>query len=148
MAADATLAIDGGTPVRTAPFPGREPFGPEDLEQLREVLEQQTAFFPGATKVYEFERRFRELYGVAHATASTSGTAAIHVALGALDLEPGDEVITTPLSDMGTVAPIVQCNCVPIFADVGLGTQILEPASVRERITERTRAIIVVHCWG
>ncbi len=148
MAADAKLAVEGGTPVRTAPFPAREPFGPEDLEQLRQVLDQQTAFFPSGAKVYEFERRFRELYGIGYATASTSGTAAIHVALGALDLEPGDEVITTPLSDMGTVAPIVQCNCVPIFADVGLGTQILEPESIRERITERTRAIIIVHCWG
>ena len=58
--------------------------------------------------------------------------------MSGIDLEPGDEVITTPLSDMGTVAPIVQCNCVPIFADVGLGTQILEPESIRERITDRT----------
>lgn len=148
MSADARPAIDGGTPVRSAPFPGRDPFGPEDLEQLREVIEQQTAFFPSGTKVYEFERRFRELYDIGHATASTSGTAAIHVALGALNLEPGDEVITTPLSDMGTVAPIVLCNCVPIFADVGLGTQILLPESIEERITERTRAIIIVHCWG
>ena len=149
MASDADiLAIDGGTPVRTVPFPAREPFGPADLEQLRSVIEQQTAFFPLGSKVYEFERRFRDLYSVAHATASTSGTSAIHVALGALDLEPGDEVITTPLSDMGTVAPTVLCGCVPIFADLKLGTFNLDPESVRERITDRTRALIIVHCWG
>ncbi len=142
------LAVEGGTPVRTDPFPARDPFGPADLEQLQAVLAQQTAFFPSGSKVYEFERRFRELYGVAHATASTSGTSAIHVALGALNLEPGDEVITTPLSDMGTVAPIVLCGCVPIFADLKLGTFNLDPDSVRERITDRTRAIIIVHCWG
>lgn len=143
-----TLAIEGGTPVRTEPFPGRDPFGPADLEQLRSVIEQQTAFFPTGTKVYQFERRFRELYGVGHATASTSGTAAIHVAVGALNLEPGDEVITTPLSDMGTVAPIVLCGCVPVFADLKLGTFNLDPGSVRERITDRTRALVIVHCWG
>ncbi|HCA47428.1 MAG TPA: hypothetical protein DEP45_08735, partial [Armatimonadetes bacterium] len=80
------LAVEGGTPVRTDPFPARDPFGPADLEQLQAVLAQQTAFFPSGSKVYEFERRFRELYGVAHATASTSGTSAIHVALGALNL--------------------------------------------------------------
>ncbi len=143
-----TLAIDGGTPVRTEPFPDRDPFGPADLEQLRSVLDQQTAFFPLGSKVYEFEGRIRDLYGVDYATASTSGTSAIHVALGALNLEPGDEVITTPLSDMGTVAPIVLCGCVPIFADLKLGTFNLDPDSVRERITDRTRALIVVHCWG
>jgi len=148
MEADQKLAIEGGTPVRTEPLPGRDPFGPEDLEQLRQVLDQQTAFFPSGTKVYEFERRFRELYGVSHATASTSGTSAIHVALGALDLEPGDEVMTTPVSDMGTVAPIVQCGCVPTFADLRLGTFNLDPDSVEARITPRTRALIIVHCWG
>ncbi len=148
MSATTRLAIEGGTPVRARPFPGRDPFGAADEERLRRVLRQQTAFFPQGTQVYEYERRFAESYGLRHAVASTSGTAAIHVALGALDLEPGDEVITTPLSDMGTVAPIVQCNCVPVFADVRLGTCNLDPDSIQERITDRTRALIIVHCWG
>ncbi|MGC9317355.1 MAG: DegT/DnrJ/EryC1/StrS family aminotransferase [Armatimonadota bacterium] len=142
------LAIEGGTPVRERPFPERDPFGPADLQQLREVIDQQTAFFPTGKKVYEFERRFRELYGVSHAVASTSGTSAIHVALGAVNPEPGQEVITTPVSDMGTVAPIVLCNAVPIFADVEPGTFNLDPDDVERRITDRTRAIIAVHCWG
>ncbi len=147
MSAD-KLAIEGGTPVRTRPFPARNPFGPGDEHQLREVLNQQTAFFPNGTKVHQFERRFRQLYGVSHAVASTSGTSAIHVALGAINPEPGDEVITTPISDMGTVAPIVLCNCVPVFADVELGTFNLDPDDIERKITDRTRAIIVVHCWG
>lgn len=142
------LAIEGGTPVRSEPFPSRRPFGLKDLEQLREVLDQQTAFFPLGRKVYEFEHRFAELYNVSHAVASTSGTSAIHVALGALNLEPGSEVITTPVSDMGTVAPIVLTGCVPIFADIRPGTFNLDPDSVRERISDRTRALIIVHCWG
>ena len=142
------LAIEGGTPVRTRPLPGRNPFGPGDEHQLREVLKQQTAFFPSGSKVHQFERRFRQLYGVSHAVASTSGTSAIHVALGAINPEPGEEVITTPISDMGTVAPIVLCNCVPVFADLELGTFNLDPDDIERKITGRTRAIIAVHGWG
>ncbi|MCD6360670.1 MAG: DegT/DnrJ/EryC1/StrS family aminotransferase, partial [Armatimonadetes bacterium] len=143
-----TLAIDGGTPVRTEPFPARALFGPEDERQLHEVLDSQNAFFPTGTKVHEFQRRWAELYGVGHAVCSTSGTSAIHVALGAINPEPGSEVITTAFSDMGTVAPIVQCNCVPVFADVELGTFNLAPDDIERKITERTAAIIVVHCFG
>jgi dTDP-4-amino-4,6-dideoxygalactose transaminase len=143
-----TLAIDGGAPVRTRPFPKRNPFGPADLQQVTEALNQQTLFFPSGQKVYGFERAFEELYGVRHAVTSTSGTSAIHVALGAIDPEPGDEIITTPISDMGTVAPIVLQNCLPIFADVDPLTFNLNPDDVEAKITERTRAIIVVHCWG
>lgn len=142
------LAINGGTPVRTAPFPAREPFGLQDAAQLVQALEQGTLFYPTGTKVYEFERRFGELYDTKHVTTSTSGTAAIHVAVGALDLEPGDEVITSPISDMGSVAPIVQCNCIPVFADVKLGTLNIDPDDIERKITDRTRAIIPVHCWG
>jgi dTDP-4-amino-4,6-dideoxygalactose transaminase len=143
-----TLAIDGGTPVRTDPFPKRNPFGPADLQQLQEALDQQTLFFPAGRKVYEFERQFGELYGVNHVVTSTSGTAAIHVAVGALDLEPGDEIITTPISDMGTVAPIILQNCIPVFADVNPQTFCLDPDEVEAKVTDRTRALIVVHCWG
>jgi perosamine synthetase len=144
----APLAVRGGTPVRTAPFPRRDPFGLEDVAQIVRALQSGTLFFPSGKVVYEFERTFADLYGIEHAVASTSGTSAIHVALGALNLEPGDEVITTPLSDMGTVAPIIQCNCIPVFADVKLGTFNLDPASIEANISDRTRAVIVVHCWG
>ncbi len=142
------LAIHGGTPVRTDPFPARPKFSLRDAQQLLEVLNQGTAFFPIGTKVYEFQARFAELYGVRFAVASTSGTAAIHVAVGAINPDPGSEIITTPVSDMGTVAPILLHNCVPVFADVEPETFNLDPRDVEARITERTAAIIVVHCWG
>jgi perosamine synthetase len=143
-----TLALEGGTPVRTHPFPDRRPFGLADAQQVLEALNQQTLFYPGGRKVYEFEAKFAELYGVDHAVTSTSGTSAIHVALGALDPEPGDEIITSPITDMGTVAPIILQNCVPVFADVDPLTFNLDPEDVEQKITNRTRAIIVVHCWG
>ncbi len=143
-----TLAIDGGTPIRTDEFPQRTLFGPEDERQLLEVLDSQNAFFPLGTKVHEFERRWSELYGVSHAVCSTSGTSAIHVAIGAINPEPGSEIITTALSDMGTVAPIIQCNCIPVFADVQLGTFNLDPDDIERKITDKTAAIIAVHCFG
>lgn len=142
------LAAEGGTPVRQQPFPSRPKFGLADVHHLIEALEQGTLFFPIAKKVFEFQRRWAEMYGVRYAVASTSGTAAIHVALGAINPEPGSEVITTPVSDLGTVAPILLQNCVPVFADVQLDTFNLDPADVEAKITERTAAIIVVHCWG
>lgn len=144
----ATLAINGGTPVRTRPFPGRQPFGLPDAQQVLEALNQQTLFFASGHKVYDFQSQFCDLYGVQHAVASTSGTSAIHVALGAINPDPGDEIITTPISDMGTVAPIILQNCVPVFADLDPLTFNLDPDDVERKITDRTRAIIVVHCWG
>jgi len=145
---DEKLAIEGGEPVRTEPLPPRRPFGLEDAVEVLDALRSQDLFFATGTKVYRFEQEFAELYGVRHAVASTSGTSAIHVALGAINPEPGDEVITTPISDMGTVAPIILQNCVPVFADLQEDTFNLDPDSVADRVTDRTRAIIVVHCWG
>ena len=144
----AKLAIHGGKPVRTRAFPTRDPFGADDAAELMEVLRQQNAFYATGKKVYEFEREFAKMYGVRHAITSTSGTSAIHVAVGAVDPDPGDEIITTPISDMGTVAPILLSNCVPVFADLEPGTFNLDPRDVERKITDRTRAIIVVHCWG
>jgi dTDP-4-amino-4,6-dideoxygalactose transaminase len=142
------LAIEGGKPIRTKPFPGRLPFDQDDEREVLEVLRSGKLFFPTGTKVHAFEERFAQLYGVRYAVASTSGTSALHVALGAINPEPGDEVITTPITDMGTVAPIIQQNCIPVFADVDLGTMNITPETVEPLLTDRTRAIIVVHCWG
>jgi dTDP-4-amino-4,6-dideoxygalactose transaminase len=147
------LAIDGGTPVRTRPFPtindalGRH-VGDEELALLEEVIRSGQLNRNNGTKVLALERAWAESFGVPHAVASTSGTAAIHTALGALPLNPGDEVITTPITDWGTVGPILAQGCVPIFADVDPQTYCLDPAQVARRVTARTRAIIAVHLLG
>ena len=142
------LALFGGKPVRTKPFPKRAPFGPDEEREVLEALRSQNLFFPTGSKVYRFIEEFKKLFNVKYAVASTSGTAAIHVALGALNLNPGDEVITSPITDMGTVAPILLQNCIPVFADVDIGTYCIDPEDVERKITDKTRAIIVVHCWG
>ena len=148
MGTDSKLAVDGGTPVRTAPLPKRDPFGEDDEREVLEALRSGNLFFATGTKVHAFEEQFAALYDVGHAVASTSGTSSLHVALGAVNPEPGDEVITTSMTDMGTVAPIVQQNCIPVFADVDPGTMSMTPDTVEPLITDRTRAVIVVHCWG
>ena len=141
------------TKMRTTPFPGvNDPagrtLGDEEIALLTEVIRSARLNRGAGTMVARLEKEFAAYYGVGHCTASTSGTSAIHVAVGALDLEPGDEVITAPITDMGTVIPILLQNCVPVFADVDPRTLCLDPADVERRITPRTRAIIAVHLVG
>ena len=126
---------------------GRTPFDYRELKKLREALLSQNLCCIDGQMVREFERRFAFAYGVPYAVASTSGTAAIHIALGALDLNPGDEVITAPITDMGTIIPIISQGAIPVFADVDR-TFNMDPASVENRITPRTKAIIAVHLFG
>ena len=148
-----TLAINGGVKLRTTPFPsvdradGRT-IGAEEREAVLRVLDSGKLGSVVGTETRTFEREFAALYGVPYATTTTSGTASIHVAVGAVDPAPGDEIIVPPLTDFGTVIPVLLQNAIPVFADVDPVTGILDPASVRSLITERTRAIIVVHLFG
>jgi perosamine synthetase len=143
------LAIDGGEPVRTEPFPSRGAvFGEAELAQVREALESGNLNRVGGTKTAAMEEKFAALMGAKHCLAVTSGTAALHTAMGAINPNPGDEIITTPVSDMGTVIGILYQNAIPVFADVEPNGFNLDPASVRRNLTDRTRAIIVVHLWG
>lgn len=145
----ARLAIDGGQPIRAKPFPSRgKGFGEEEMAQLREVVESGHLFRVGGRKTQQLEERFAAMLGMKHARAVTSGTAALHTAIGALNPDPGDEIITTPLTDMGTIIGIIYQNAIPIFADVEPGGHLLDPEAVRRQITPRTKAIIVVHLWG
>lgn len=127
--------------------PGRRPFGADELRLLYDALRSQNLFGVDGNMVPSFEREFASTYGVPYAVASTSGTAAIHVALGALDLDPGDEVITAPITDLGTVIPILSQGAIPVFADVD-DTYNMDPADVERKISPYTKAIIAVHLFG
>jgi perosamine synthetase len=143
------LALLGGAPVRATPLPTPpRATGRDALENVRSVLESGHLNRTAAVWVKRLEEEFAAFYGTAHCTASTSGTSAIHVAVGALNPEPGDEIITAPITDMGTVIPILAQNAIPVFADVERDTFNLDPADVERRITPRTRAIIPVHLGG
>ncbi|MFJ9710149.1 DegT/DnrJ/EryC1/StrS family aminotransferase [Streptomyces sp. NPDC101234] len=146
-------ALLGGEPVRTTPLPvaydgsGRI-FGPEEEDAVRDVLRRGTLTRWGGTAVDDLERAWAERLGVPHALAVSSGTAALHVALAALDLAPGSEVVTTPVTDMGTVIAILQANLVPVFADVSPETGMLTCETVAAAMTARTGAILPVHLFG
>jgi dTDP-4-amino-4,6-dideoxygalactose transaminase len=147
------LARDGGRPVRTEPLPsvmeasGRR-LGDEEVKAAERVLRSGMLSATWGAEVPALEREFAELVGADHAVACSSGTAALHLAVAAVNPEPGDEIITTPISDMGTVIPILMQNAVPVFADVDPVTGILDPAAVEAAITPRTRAVMVVHLFG
>ena len=142
------LAIHGGPKVRTEPFPERAPFGEREEELLLQAVRSQTLFVKSGTFVKELEKEFAAFYGTQHAQASTSGTAAIHTAVGVVNPNPGDEIITAPITDPGSVMPILMQNAVPVFADVDSKTLNMIPESIEANITDRTRAIILVHLFG
>lgn len=127
--------------------PGRKLFGTEELKLVTQALVSQNLFGVDGTMVPAFEKEFAAAYDVPYAVAATSGTAAIHTALGALDLNPGDEVITAPITDMGTIIPILYQNAIPVFADIDSSYN-MDPAKVEKSITSRTKAILVVHLFG
>jgi dTDP-4-amino-4,6-dideoxygalactose transaminase/predicted dehydrogenase len=142
------LAMDGGRRVVASWFTLDPSLGAPELVNLTRVILSKNLCCTGGQMVPDLERAFASHYGSPRAVASTSGTAAIHVALGALGLNPGDEVITTPMTDMGTVIPILACNCLPVFADVDPITGNLTAESIARRITPKTRAVILVHLFG
>jgi dTDP-4-amino-4,6-dideoxygalactose transaminase len=144
-----TLAIHGGTPVRTTPLvtTGKR-FDETELHELKEALDQQTLFYWFGEKVKTFRRQFAELYGVKHCHMVTSGTAALHVATASIGIGPGDEVITSPITDQGTVVAILSQGGVPVFADVDPHIYAITPDSVEACVTGKTKAIMVVHLAG
>lgn len=142
------LAINGGAKVKTTPFGTGQRFGLEEAKELLEALEQNTLFYHFGHKVKQFLQDFNNLYQVKYSVATSSGTAALHVALGAAGVTAGDEVITSPITDQGTVVGILYQNAIPVFADLDPHSYTMTATSIEEKITAKTKAIIVVHLAG
>ena len=126
---------------------GRD-LGNEELALLEKVIASGVLNCTRGTQVRAFEEEFAERLGSATCRAVTSGTAAVHAAIAAIDPEPGDEIITTPITDMGAIAPILYQQAIPIFADVDPLTLNVTPATIERKITPRTKAIIATHLFG
>jgi len=141
-------AIEGGRPVREKPMEVWPRFTRREEELVLEVLRSGRLVSTLGPKTREFERRFASFLGVKHAVAVFNGTVALHAALAALGVGPGDEVITTPFTFVSTASTILHQNAVPIFADIELDTLNIDPADVERKITDRTKAIVVVHLAG
>jgi dTDP-4-amino-4,6-dideoxygalactose transaminase len=122
--------------------------GAEELALLADVITSGTLNSTKGTAVAEFERALARTIGVKHVIACASGSAAVHCAIAALNPEPGDEIVTTAITDMGALAPILYQGAIPVFADVDPLTCNVTAATVAARITPRTRAIVATHLFG
>jgi len=119
--------------------------GQEEIEEVVHTL--QSGWLTTGPKTAQFEREFSDYVRAPYALAVNSATSALHLALAALGVGPGDEVITTPLTFCATVNTILHVGATPVLADVGDNGNI-DPDSIRERLTDRTRAIMPVHLAG
>ncbi|WP_281386817.1 DegT/DnrJ/EryC1/StrS family aminotransferase [Jiangella mangrovi] len=123
-------------------------FGPEEEQAVLRVLRSGMLSGVWGSEVPALTSEFAALTGAAHAVACSSGTAAVHLAVAAADPDPGDEIIVPPISDMGSVTPVLAQNAVPVFADVDPRTGNLDPSAVAALIGPRTRAVVAVHLFG
>ena len=142
------LAIEGGTSVRTKPFGSKWVFGEEERRHLMEVMDRAPREWRTRFKVNEFAAAFAKRHSIEYAIPTDSGTGAVHTAVAAINPNPGDEIVTTPVSDVGTVLGIIAQNAIPIFADMDPDTLNIDPTDIERKITDRTRAILIVHLFG
>ena len=134
---------------------GYEVIGNEEFEEVQDVFNRGGILFRhgfdglrnNCYKVKEFEQAFAKYMGVNYALAVSSGTAALRVALAALGIGPGDEVITQSFTFVATVEAIIEARAVPVCADIDT-TLNIDPADLERRITPHTKAVIVVHMLG
>lgn len=144
----AKLAINGGTPVRTAPWPKWPEVDERDVAAVSDVIRSGRWGRLGGTKAAEFEQKFAAYQGAKYGLGVSSGTAALEIALRAMKLGPGDEVIVPPYTFMATATAVLQVGAIPIFVDIDPRTYNIDPALIEAAVTDRTRAIIPVHFGG
>ena len=144
---DTPLAIHGGPPVREALLPyGRQTLTEADVAAATEVL--RSDWLTTGPKVAEFEEAIADYVDARHAVSFSSGTAALHAAVLAAGLKPGDEAITTPLTFCATANAALYGGGTPVFADVRDETLTIDPKEVERRITPRTKALLPVDYAG
>ena len=141
------LAINGGYPTRESKiYYGRQWIDEDDIQAVTEVL--RSDYITCGPKVDEMERTLEAYIGVRHAVAVSNGTAALHCACIAAGIGPGDEVITSPITFAASANCALYCGARPVFADINPETYNIDPGSIREHITERTKAVVAVDFTG
>jgi dTDP-4-amino-4,6-dideoxygalactose transaminase len=143
----AKLALKGGSKVREKPFAPWPVYDERDKEALLRVLEsREWGGYPEPnTEAAKFAESFAKYHGAKHGICAANGTLTLQACLLAMDIKAGDEVIVTPYTWLATALAPVYHNAVPVFADVDPNNYCLDPAKVEEQITDKTRAVIVVH---
>lgn len=151
------LALLGGTPIRIKEFPNRVSMGIEEKQAALRVLDSDILsgfvgaggkFFNGGKEVVDFENLWANTYGFKNAISVNSWTTGLQAAVGAVGVEPGDEVICPPYTMSASATAILFYGGIPIFADLDPNRYTLDPLAVERCITPRTKAIMVVHLFG
>ena len=142
------LAVDGGKPVIQESLPGWPWFDEETINAAMEPLKTGKVNYWTGKKGMEFEKKWAEYNGVKFAISTNTGTSALHTALAALNIGPGDEVITVPYTFIASSFSIVQAGAIPVFVDVRREDHCIDPGEIEKKITERTKGIIPVHLYG
>lgn len=151
------LAIHGGPATITKAFPPYNPYGSEEIEAATSVIRTGVlshyigawhADFLGGPKVRAFEAAWSDYFGVRHSVAVNSATSGLVSAVGAIGIEPGDEVIVSPWTMSASATAILVWNGIPVFADIDPQTFNLDVAAIGRVITKRTRAIVVTDIFG
>ena len=141
------LAIDGGPPVRAEMLPyGRHSLEEEDVQAVTAAL--RSGWLTTGPMIEELERAVAAAAGASHAVAVNSGTAALHAAVAAAGIGPGDEVITSPLTFVASANAVLYLGGRPVFADVRADTLCLDPVDAEMKLTPRTRALLPVDFAG
>jgi perosamine synthetase len=157
MATENTLALLGGPKVITRQFARYNPIGTEEVEAAKAVVESGVLSqfigawhedFYGGPKVKEFERACEKYFRVRHAITVNSWSSGLTAAVGAVGIEPGDEVIVSPWTMCACATAILHWNAIPVFADIEPDTFCLDPAAVEANITPYTKALMVVDIFG
>jgi len=153
----AKLALFGGDKVINRPFKRYNSIGKEELQAAGQVIESGVLSqflgcwdddFYGGPKVLEFERACADYFGVKHAITVNSWTSGLIAAVGAIGIEPGDEVIVTPWTMCASATAILHWNAIPVFADIEPDTFCLDIKSIEANLSPRTRAIMAVDIFG
>jgi dTDP-4-amino-4,6-dideoxygalactose transaminase len=142
------LGLLGGAPAKTTPFPPWPEYDEHERQALMGVLESRVWWRTLGTRTLEFERAFAEYHQAKHGVAVTNGTAALEIAIAALGVGPGDEVIVPDFTFIATASSVLSVGALPVLVDVAPDTYCLDPRLVEERISERTKAVIAVHMGG
>ena len=142
----ANLAVNGGEPTRTQPFPPWPDFTETDVQAVATRLRDGDR--ADDDPVVAFERAFAEVQGAPYGVAVNSGTSALEIALLAMQLPRGSEVIVSPITFFASVSAILNARLVPIFADIDAETYNIDPAAIEAAITPQTSAIMTVHFGG
>ena len=142
------LAIHGGQPAKSKPFPAWPIFDERERDALNEVLESGVWWRTPGTKTLAFEQQFAAFHQAKHGIAVTNGTHALEVALAALGIGAGDEVIVPNATFVATASAVLFAGALPVLVDVSGDSFCLDPELAEAAITEKTKAIIAVHLGG